>query len=70
MPWHRLGHNVRGLRTVEEMLVAARADFDVVTTSVAAVDASGNFILNPDGTPVLIGDSRATVRVNPDGTFS
>lgn len=70
MPWHRLGHSVRGLGTVEEMLAAARADFDVVTTGVAAVDADGNFILNPDGKPVTIGDSRATVRVNPDGTFT
>jgi phage/plasmid-like protein (TIGR03299 family) len=60
---------MRGLQTAEAMLAAAQADFDVVTTNVAAVDAEGNFIRNPDGTPVIIGDSRATVRVNPDGTF-
>lgn len=69
VPWHRLGVPMKGLQTAEAMLQAARADFDVVTTKVAAVDADGNFIRNPDGTPVIVDDSRATVRVNSDGSF-
>jgi len=69
IPWHRLGTPMKGLQTAEAMLAAAQADFDVVITNVAAVDADGNFIRNPDGTPVLVRDSRATVRVNPDGSF-
>jgi phage/plasmid-like protein (TIGR03299 family) len=69
IPWHRLGTPMKGLQTAEAMLSAAQADYDVVTTKVAAVDADGNFIRNPDGSPVIIDDSRATVRVNDDGTF-
>jgi phage/plasmid-like protein (TIGR03299 family) len=69
VPWHRLGVPMRGLQRAEEMLVAAQAGFDVHITRVAAVDDDGNFITNPDGSPVIIEDSRATVRVNDDGTF-
>lgn len=69
VPWHRLGVPMKGLQTAEAMLQAAQADFDVVTTKVAVVDTEGNLIRNPDNTPVIIEDSRATVRVNPDGTF-
>jgi len=69
IPWHRLGVPMKGLQTAEAMLVAAQADYDVVTTKVAAIDDNGQFILNPDGTPIVIDDSRATVRVNPDGSF-
>lgn len=69
IPWHRLGVSMKGLQTAEAMLEAARADFDVVTTKVAAVDADGNLIANPDGSLVIIEDSRATVRVNDNGTF-
>jgi phage/plasmid-like protein (TIGR03299 family) len=69
VPWHRLGTKMNGLQTAEAMLAAAEADFDVALTSVAAIDAEGNFIRNPDGSPVIISDSRATVRCNPDGTF-
>lgn len=69
IPWHRLGKSMKGLQTAEAMLEAAQADFDVVLTKVAAVDDNGNVIYNPDGSPVVVGDSRATVRVNPDGTF-
>ena len=69
VPWHKLGKRVAGLASAETMLSAAMADFDVVTTKVAAVDDEGNFILNPNGTPIIIDDSRATVRVNDDGTF-
>jgi phage/plasmid-like protein (TIGR03299 family) len=70
IPWHRLGKPMdKDALTAEQMLVAAQADFDVVLASVAAIDAEGNMLRNPDGTPVVIDDSRATVRVNPDGTF-
>ena len=70
IPWHRLGTPMRGLQTAEAMLAAARADFHVELTRVAAVDEGGNLILNPDGTPVIIEDSRATVRMNPDGSIT
>ena len=69
IPWHRLGTKMSGLQTAEAMLIAAHADFDVVTTRVAVCDDNGEPIRNADGTPVLVPDSRATVRVNADGTF-
>lgn len=69
IPWHRLGVAMKGLQTAEAMLAAADADFDVVLSEVAAVDANGEILRNPDGTIVKISDSRATLRVNPDGTF-
>lgn len=68
IPWHRLGKQMNGLQTIDAMLEAARADFEVRLTRVAAVDEDGNLILNPDGTPVIIEDSRATVRLNQDGS--
>jgi phage/plasmid-like protein (TIGR03299 family) len=68
-PWHQLGKPMSGLQTVDSMLEAAEADYTVSLTRVAAIDDDGNVILNPDGTPVIIHDSRATVRVNADGTF-
>lgn len=70
VPWHRLGIPMKGLQTADAMLEAARANFTVELTRVAAVNEDGELILNPDGTPVIIEDSRATVRVNPDGTVS
>lgn len=69
IPWHRLGRPMKGLQTMEAMLEAADADFDVVLAQVAVVDAEGNILRNPDGEIVLIRDSRATVRVNPNGSF-
>jgi len=69
IPWHRLGVPMKGLQTAEAMLAAAEADFDVVLAEVAAIDANGEILRNPDGTIVRIGDSRATLRVNSDGTF-
>ena len=69
IPWHRLGVAMKGLQTAEEMLATAQADYDVVTTKVAVVDTEGNLITNPDGSSIVIEDSRATVRVNPDGSF-
>lgn len=70
VPWHMLGTPMKGLQTAEAMLRAARADFDVVTTRVAVCDDNGEPIRQPDGTPILVSDSRATVRVNDDGTFT
>ena len=69
IPWHRLGQPMHGLQTIDAMLSAARADFDVTLTKVAAIDDDGNLLRNADGTPVLIEDSRATVRHDKDGTF-
>lgn len=69
IPWHRLGTPVRGLGTLEQMLVASHADYDVVLTKVAAVDDSGELIRNSDGTAIIIPDGRATMRQNDDGSF-
>jgi len=69
IPWHRLGQPMAGLQTAEAMLQAAQADFDVALTKVIAVDDDLNPLRNPDGSPVFISDSRATVRLNPNGTI-
>jgi len=69
VPWHRLGVSMRGLQRAEEMLVAAQAGFEVKLSQVAAVDDDGNLIVNPDGSPVIIEDSRATIRINNDGSY-
>lgn len=68
-PWHRLGTPMKGLSTLDEMLTAAYADYEVIVTKVAAVDDDGNIIFNTDGTPVIIEDSRATIRKDIDGTY-
>jgi phage/plasmid-like protein (TIGR03299 family) len=70
IPWHRLGTPMKGLQTAEAMLTAAQANFDVVTTRVAVCDDNGEPIRQPDGKPILVPDSRATVRVNMDGSFT
>ena len=69
VPWHRLGTPMKGLQAMEAMLEAASANYDVVLTKVAAVDDSGELIRNPDGLPVVINDSRATLKQNFDGSF-
>lgn len=69
LPWHRLGTAVPDGATTEQMLDAAYCNYDVFTTNVAAVDAEGNMLYGSDGRPVIIEDSRATVRSNPDGSF-
>jgi phage/plasmid-like protein (TIGR03299 family) len=69
IPWHRLGFRMEEEATAAQMLHAAHADFDVVLTNVAAIDADGNIIRNPDGSLVVVQDTRATVRVNDDGSF-
>ncbi len=69
-PWHRLGKSMKGLQTIDAMLDAAQADYQVVLTKVAIVDDEGNLIRNPDGSPVIVEDSKATVRVNDNGTFN
>lgn len=69
VPWHRLGTPMKGLQTAEAMLEAADADFHVAIAGVAAVDVDGQVILDPDGKPLMVEDSRATVRINKDGTY-
>ena len=73
IPWHRLGTAMNGLQTAEEMLRAAEADYTVVLTQVAALDEFGQVIMtqNAEGldVPLVVEDSRATVRINSDGTF-
>lgn len=69
-PWHRLGVAMKGLQTAEAMLAAAQADFDVVTAKVVACDDNGELLRNTDGSFVLVPDSRATIRVNGDGTYN
>jgi len=69
-PWHRLGTPMAGLQTMDAMLQAADADFDVVLTRVAAVDEYGNLIRDNENNVVMIEDSRATVRQNADGSFT
>jgi len=69
VPWHRLGTPMKGLQTAEAMLEAADADFHVAIAGVAAVDVDGQVILAPDGKPLMVEDSRATVRINKDGTY-
>lgn len=68
-PWHRLGVPMAGLGTVEQMLAAAEANYEVRLVKVVACDDEGNVLRNPDGTPVVIEDSRATIRANEDGSF-
>jgi phage/plasmid-like protein (TIGR03299 family) len=69
-PWHRLGKPMKGLQTIDAMLDASQADYQVVLTKVAIVDDDGNLIRNADGSPVIVEDSKATVRVNDNGTFN
>lgn len=64
-----MGTAVPNGATVEQMLDAAYCNYDVFTTNVAAVDAQGNMLYGSDGRPVIIEDSRATIRSNPDGSF-
>lgn len=70
IPWHRLGTPMAGLQTIDQMLSAAKADFDVLLTKVAAVDDDGNLIRNIDGSALIVEDSRATIRQNIDGSFN
>lgn len=69
IPWHHLGVPMEGLQTVDAMLEASGADYQVRLTRVAAVDDDGNFIVDGKGRPVIIDDSRATIRDNGDGTL-
>lgn len=69
VPWHRLGTKVDGLQTVDAMLKAAHADYEVLATRIVAIDDEGSIINGADGSPLVIRDSRATVRKDTDGTF-
>jgi len=68
-PWHLLGTPMEGLQTADAMLAAAGADFTVRLARVAAMDDEGNILFNPDGSPVVVEDSRATIRDNGDGSY-
>lgn len=61
-PWHRLGTPMEDQDlTLEKMLVAARADYDVLVRPVIVCDDDGQPLTNPDGTFVYVDNSRATV---------
>lgn len=68
-PWHMLGTPMKGLSSIDDMLAAADANYEVRLVKVAAVDDYGNILRNPDNTPVMLDDSRATIRANIDGSF-
>lgn len=70
IPWHGLGVPMKGLQTAEAMLEAAQADYEVILTRVSACDKDGSQIVNPDGSIPFIDDSRATLRVNKDGSYT
>lgn len=69
IPWHHLGTPLNGLQAVEKILEVAGADYEVKLSKVAAVDEDGNVIFDVHGKPVIIEDSRATIRDNGDGTY-
>lgn len=69
LPWHRLGQPLPSGATVDQMLDIASCNYDVFTANVAAIDAHGNLLHGSDGKPVVIADSRATIRSNADGSF-
>lgn len=73
IPWHRLGTPMSGLQTASDMLKAAEADYTVVLTKVVPLDEHGEVIWtqNEEGldVPLVVEDSRATIRVNSDGTY-
>lgn len=70
VPWHRLGTKVEGLQNVAAMLKAAHADYEVLATRVVAIDDEGEIIRTPSGEPLIIRDSRATIRKDIDGSYS
>lgn len=71
LPWHRLGISVTGAQTADRMLALAEADYDVAVMPVIALDpATGEPARNPDGTYVVVEDSRATVRIDPGGAMT
>lgn len=53
-PWHRLGTPVDGCGSLDEMLVAAQANWEVALRPL--------FIQGADGSPIEVEDRRATVR--------
>lgn len=70
IPWHRLGTSVRGLQNIDDMLRISKTDYQVVLSPVAAVDKNGSLILNSDGSPVIVTDSRATLRIDEEGDIT
>jgi phage/plasmid-like protein (TIGR03299 family) len=57
IPWHRTGHSMKGLQTIDAMLEKAKADYEV---SVAPL-----YVISPEGLIVELESRKATVRVNP-----
>ena len=57
IPWHRTGRSMRGLQTVDAMLAAAYADYDVEVVPL--------YVQAPDGTFVELESKRATARISP-----
>lgn len=57
IPWHRTGQSMDGLSTVDEMLKAAYADYDVEVVPL--------YVQAPDGSFVELESKRATARISP-----
>ena len=57
IPWHRTGQPMSGFQTVDTMLTAAFADYDVEVVPV--------YVQAPDGTYVELESKKATARTNP-----
>lgn len=56
-PWHRLGKPMDGYQTIDAMLEAAYADYEV------SLDPM--YVLDPNGEPVLVEGLYAATRINP-----
>jgi phage/plasmid-like protein (TIGR03299 family) len=69
IPWHRLGTPMKGLQTLDAMLEAAQANYSVNLTKIAVINDDGTLLLDAEGNPIIIEDSRATIRDNKDGTY-
>jgi phage/plasmid-like protein (TIGR03299 family) len=68
-PWHKLGIDVGGLATVDEMLMASGCGYEVVPHSLFIVDSNGNPIEVPDKfattrTVTVLGDDGFTERTD------
>ena len=57
IPWHKTGQPMSGFQTVDTMLTAAFADYDVEVVPV--------YVQAPDGTYVELESKKATARTNP-----
>jgi hypothetical protein len=57
IPWHQTGQSMSGFQTVDTMLTAAHADYDVEVVPL--------YVQAPDGTFVELESKKATARTNP-----